>query len=186
MKSSKQERSSDAETASFDRAPPKAEDDAVETPKDDASPPKTSSQAQALSKKPSEWLLRISQQSMVRLVDAIFDLLQMCAYEINQATEGSELELSWLRPAPEKEKGLAEGESMPGKDGIVSGRISTRYWTLVVRGTALEIRVYILPAEKLLGFNANSDLCEPYGKLMARPLGTGVGWYIEDTLLERE
>src|SRR5271156_1163414 len=183
MKSSKQERSSDAETASFDRAPPKVSDEAAETPKDEA-PPKSNSQAQA-NKKPSEWLLRISPESMVRLVDAVFDLLQMCAYEINQATEGTELELSWLRPAPEKEKHSPEGES-PAKDAAVSGRISTRYWTLVVRGRALEIRIFILPAEKLLGFNANPDMLEPYGKLTARPLGTGVGWYIEDTLLERE
>jgi hypothetical protein len=185
MKSSKQERSSDAETASFDRAPPKASDESVEPAQEDITPPKSSSPATAQNKKLSEWLRRISQQSMVRLVDAVFDLLQMCAYEINQATEGTELELSWLRPAPEKEKHLPEGE-VSTKEAAVSGRISTRYWTLVVRGKALEICIFILPAEKLLGFNANPDVLEPYGKLVARPLGTGVGWYIEDTLLERE
>src|SRR5271163_265548 len=52
----------------------------------------------------SETALKVSSQAMVRLIEAIFDLLQMCAYEINQATKGSELELTWDRPAPDKER----------------------------------------------------------------------------------
>jgi hypothetical protein len=176
MKSHGKDRSSETETASFERTRTK-------TTGEQAGQRQGSSSA---AKKPSEWLLKVGHQSMVRLIDAVFDLLQMCAYEINQATKGSELELSWLRPAPEKDRATTEFDADTPKQLVMSGRISTRYWSLIVRGTALEIDVYILPADKLLGFNANPTMCEPYGRLNARPLGTGVGWYIEDTLLERE
>jgi hypothetical protein len=133
----------------------------------------------------SEQALKVSNQAMFRLIEAVFDLLQMCAYEINQATKGSELELTWERPAPDKERWqslMHDNFVTP----IISARISTRHFTLIVKGNPLHIEIYILPVEQLLGFNARTVVYPPYGKLTARPLGTGVGWYFEEILLERE
>src|SRR5262249_32430793 len=96
-------------------------------------------------------------QSMIRFVDGIFDLLQMAAYEINKGTHGSELEPTWVPPEPEKEK-----EPQPlwttelVKPPPVVGRLSTRFWSLVLKGSATEIQAYILPVEKLLSFSTSA------------------------------
>jgi hypothetical protein len=124
---------------------------------------------------------------MTRFVDGIFDLLQMAAYEINKATHGSELELTWFRPEPEKDK-----EPQPVwtselvKPAPVVGRLSTRFWSLVLKGNATEIQAFILPVEKLLGFSTSSVGYTPYVTARSEMGANGVVWKIENVYIRRE
>ncbi|MBX9938945.1 MAG: hypothetical protein K2Y32_06805 [Candidatus Obscuribacterales bacterium] len=91
-------------------------------------------------------------ESMVNLVDHMFDYFQNLAYDFNQVNPVPELELSWIRPSISKEN-ISSWHQSANFISVFSGRISTRYWTLVVRGTFEGIHSYIIPADKLLSFN---------------------------------
>jgi hypothetical protein len=126
-------------------------------------------------------------QTMIRFVDGIFDLLQMAAYEINKGTHGSELELTWFRPEPEKEK-----EPQPtwsnelAKPAAVAGRLSTRFWSLVLKGSATEIQAYILPVEKLLSFSTSATSFVPYITARSEMSANGIIWKIDHVPIRRE
>lgn len=120
------------------------------------------------------------EESMIKIVDRMFDNFQNTAYGFNQVTQGSDLELTWIRPSLTTE---AQGNWVDGAaEGIrvFTGRISTRYWTLVVRGTANSISSYILPSDKLLSFGTSALDYDPYAELFPRSDGMAVTWHIKE------
>jgi hypothetical protein len=131
-----------------------------------------------------EAILASGHESMVSMLETIFELLQMCAYEINQTTKGSDLELAWVRPAFGKE--MWQFGSHNFHSPVVSGRLSTRKFSLILRGTPLDIGFYVLSGEHLVRFNSDASTFQPYGKLVAGPISSGVGWFFDEILLERE
>ncbi|MGD9683315.1 MAG: hypothetical protein AB7W16_19275 [Candidatus Obscuribacterales bacterium] len=117
-------------------------------------------------------------ESMVKIVDRMFDNFQNTAYKFNQVTAGSDLELTWIRPTFSSEAtgqwvGTAESQIE-----IFGGRISTRYWTLVVRGAVSRIETFILPSDKLLSFGTNHSDYAPYLELVPDCDGLSVFWKI--------
>lgn len=120
------------------------------------------------------------EESMIRIVDRMFDNFQNTAYGFNRVTQGSDLELTWIRPSLTSE---AQGNWVEGSaEGVrvFSGRISTRYWTLVVRGTARSILTFILPSDKLLSFGSSAIDFEPYLEIFPQSDGMSVNWFIKD------
>lgn len=120
------------------------------------------------------------EESMIRIVDRMFDNFQNTAYGFNRVTQGSDLELTWIRPSLTSE---AQGNWVEGSaEGVrvFNGRISTRYWTLVVRGTARSILTFILPSDKLLSFGSSATDFDPYLEIFPQSDGMSVTWFIKD------
>jgi len=152
-----------------------------------ANPHRPSAKASGRHRKLAPENYKEAHQTMTRFVDGIFDLLQMAAYEINKATHGSELELTWFRPEPEKDR-----EPQPVwtselvKPASVVGRLSTRFWSLVLKGSATEIQAFILPVEKLLGFSTSSAGFTPYVTARSEMSPNGILWKIDNVNIRRE
>jgi hypothetical protein len=97
--------------------------------------------------------MRINAQHevMINHVDKMFDHFQNLAYDFNQMNPAAELELTWIRPTVTREN-ISSWHQSAQYISVFTGRISTRFWTLVVRGTFEGILAYIIPADKLLAF----------------------------------
>jgi hypothetical protein len=128
----------------------------------------------------------VIKESMIRVVDRMFDNFQNTAYEFNQVTGGSDLELSWIRPTLMVEDLSSWHESNKGTLEVFAGRISTRYWTLAVRGTVAGIGTYILPSDKLLGFSTSPSSFPCYLSIIPETDGIAVEWQIAKKAIEQD
>lgn len=126
------------------------------------------------------------QEAMIAKVDQMFDVFQNCAYEFNKFAQGSELELNWIRPFLSKE-GTANWHSSDNNLVVVfSGRMSTRRWTMVVKGTLESVQIFILPADKLIGFALSHENFKPYFQMLSVSEGLDVNWRVDDVELTDE
>jgi hypothetical protein len=121
--------------------------------------------------------MKVNQQheAMINLVDTMFDCFQNLAYDFNQMAQGSDLELTWIRPCLSREN-MGSWHQGANYISVFSGRISTRYWTLVVRGTHEGVLSYVIPSDKLLSFTSQptSYLC--YLELVPNYHNAYVSW----------
>ncbi|MDP3508264.1 MAG: hypothetical protein Q8T09_09765 [Candidatus Melainabacteria bacterium] len=113
--------------------------------------------------------------SMIGIVDRMFDQFQNLAYDFNQVASASDLELTWIRPSINREN-VGNWHSGAQYISVFSGRISTRYWTLVVRGSFETITAHIIPADKLLTFNSAPANYMPMIEMMPYFDGAMVYW----------
>ncbi len=105
------------------------------------------------------------QEAMIAIIDSVFDIFQNSAYEFNKIAAGSELELNWVRPFLTKEGAPSWMGSNIEPVTVFTGRMSTRLWTLIMKGTAEVVQTYILPTSKLMTFNISSGTFKPYLQL---------------------
>lgn len=124
-------------------------------------------------------------ESMVNLVDHMFDYFQNLAYDFNQVNPVPELELSWIRPSISKEN-ISSWHQSANFISVFSGRISTRYWTLVVRGTFEGIHSYIIPADKLLSFSTQPSSYVCALALLPAFDGSQVRYSSQDYMLDND
>lgn len=125
------------------------------------------------------------QEVMVSTVDKMFDVFQNCAYEFNKIAAGTELEINWIRPFLSKEV-TANWQQQEHANLIFSGRVSTRRWTMVVKGTVDEVVVFILPADKLIGFALSANNFKPYFTMIPISENLDVRWQIEEHIMPPE
>ncbi|MBS2001561.1 MAG: hypothetical protein JST44_08650 [Cyanobacteria bacterium SZAS LIN-5] len=125
------------------------------------------------------------QEVMVSTVDKMFDVFQNCAYEFNKIAAGTELEINWIRPFLSKEV-TANWQQQEHANLIFSGRVSTRRWTMVVKGTVEEVVVFILPADKLIGFALSANNFKPYFTMIPISENLDVRWQIEEHIMPPE
>ncbi|HEY9733196.1 MAG TPA: hypothetical protein V6C89_14860 [Drouetiella sp.] len=125
------------------------------------------------------------QEVMINTVDKMFDVFQNCAYEFNKIAAGTELEINWIRPFLSKEV-TAAWQQQEHANLIFSGRVSTRRWTMVVKGTTEEVVIFILPADKLIGFALSANNFKPYFSMIPVTENLDVRWQIEDHLMPPE
>jgi hypothetical protein len=104
-------------------------------------------------------------EAMISIIDRIFDIFQNSAYEFNKIAGGSELELNWVRPFITKEGAPSWMGSNVEPVTVFTGRMSTRLWTLIMKGTTDMIQTFILPTSKLMTFNISSSTFKPYLQL---------------------
>jgi hypothetical protein len=123
------------------------------------------------------------QEEMIATVDRMFDTFQNCAYELNKLAMGTELELNWIRPFLSKESTSTWHQS---QDCVLvfSGRISTRRWTMVVKGTTEEVLVFILPTDKLIGFALSHKNFKPYFCMVPDAKQLDVRWIVDDHTIQ--
>ncbi|MBS1953028.1 MAG: hypothetical protein JST89_02520 [Cyanobacteria bacterium SZAS-4] len=125
------------------------------------------------------------QEVMINTVDKMFDVFQNCAYEFNKVAAGTELEINWIRPFLSKEV-TANWQQQENANLIFSGRVSTRRWTMVVKGTTEEVIVFILPADKLIGFALSHNNFKPYFSMIPVSDKLDVHWQIEEHIMPPE
>lgn len=130
--------------------------------------------------------VELVKEAMVKVVDKMFDNFQNTAYEFNQVTAGTNLELSWIRPHFTQEELSNWHDTTKVTIEVLAGRISTRYWTLAVRGTSTAIETYILPSDKLLGFSTSPSSYPTYLSLVAACDGLAVDWLVAKKPLDPE
>jgi hypothetical protein len=117
-------------------------------------------------------------EAMISIIDRIFDIFQNSAYEFNKIAAGSELELNWVRPFITKEGAPSWMGSNVEPITIFTGRMSTRLWTLIMKGTTDMVQTFILPTSKLMTFNMSSSTFKPYLQLEPRFDNGLLGWSI--------
>ncbi|MDR3613455.1 MAG: hypothetical protein P4L53_07805 [Candidatus Obscuribacterales bacterium] len=125
-------------------------------------------------------------ENMIGLIDQMFDVFQNCAYEMNKFATGTELELNWIRPFLSKEGIPTQHSTDNNLVVIFSGRMSTRRWTMVIKGTLEYIQVFILPADKLIGFALSTSNFRPFFMMEPACEGLNVSWHINRSPLRRE
>lgn len=91
-------------------------------------------------------------QTQVKWVDKLFDLFQQYEVEFNRAVQTPELRVGTERASITPEL-LAKMQSSDHYH--YSGRLHTRYLTLVVRGNFSHIEGYIIPSDHYIGFENN-------------------------------
>ncbi|CAN5546055.1 hypothetical protein BH11CYA1_BH11CYA1_40200 [soil metagenome] len=124
-------------------------------------------------------------ESMIGIVDRMFDQFQNLAYDFNQVASASDLELTWIRPSINREN-IGSWHQGSQYLSVFNGRISTRYWTLVVRGSSEYITSHIIPADKLLTFNAAPANYMPMFEMVPYFDGAMVYWSAGQKQLKTE
>jgi|GEM_PF-3873177 len=122
--------------------------------------------------------------AMVTLVDKMFDRFQNLAFEFNSVAT-PELELTWIRPVISREN-IASWHQAAQVVAVFAGRISTRYWTMVVRGTPDCVLAYVIPADKLLTFSNQPANFQPVIELIPMADGLTVRWSLMGRLVNAE
>ncbi|HEY9677940.1 MAG TPA: hypothetical protein V6C76_08015 [Drouetiella sp.] len=126
------------------------------------------------------------QEEMINTVDKMFDVFQNCAYEFNKIAAGTELEIHWIRPFLSREVSK-DWHNQEIENLIFSGRVSTRRWTMVIKGTVEEIIVFILPADKLIGFALSAaNHFKPYYVMQPISENLDVHWQVEEHVIPQE
>jgi hypothetical protein len=117
-------------------------------------------------------------EAMIAIIDSVFDIFQNSAYEFNKIAAGSELELNWVRPFLTKEGAPSWMGSNVEPVTVFTGRMSTRLWTLIMKGTTDVIQTYILPTSKLMTFNISSGTFKPFLVMEPHHDNGSLGWRI--------
>lgn len=125
------------------------------------------------------------QEAMIRMVDRMFDSFQNIAYDFNMRTGGSDLELNWVRPSIMRESSNAWHQKAAHIE-VFTGRMSTRYWTLVIRGTFEGVLAYIIPADKLISFGLNPTEFKPYFDIKPEADDFDIVWKIDEKAISQE
>ncbi|MBU6452529.1 MAG: hypothetical protein KGS72_12160 [Cyanobacteria bacterium REEB67] len=118
--------------------------------------------------------------AMINVVDKMFDVFQNLAFEFNNVARASNLELTWIRPVISKEN-ISSWHQSAQIVSVFTGRISTRYWTMVVRGTLDSVLAYVIPADKLLSFSNQPAHFQPVIELIPIADGLAVRWHTMNT-----
>lgn len=97
---------------------------------------------------PAEW------QVHLKWVDKLFDLFQQYEVEFNRVVPSPELVMATERViiSPELYSRMQGNEQLR-----FSGRLHTRYWTLLILGNLQYLEGYIIPSDHFIGFEANQS-----------------------------
>lgn len=94
-------------------------------------------------------------EEIVALIDSIFKEFAELSFEFNKSAVGTELMVGWEQPEL-SEKKTDEVWYRP-VEKTYSGRLTTRQWAMVVKGSDKKISIYLLPSSMLLAFSFGQD-----------------------------
>lgn len=119
-----------------------------------------------------------AQQNMIAMLDAMFDCFQQYEYDFNKSMQGTNLVVHIERPSRFQES-VGKGYNQKVVD-YFKGRVSTREWTLLLKGQEDQIEGYILPIEKLISFTAAPQDFSRYLVMQAFWRGGEATWCIDE------
>ena len=122
-----------------------------------------------------------ARESVTAWMDKIFDYFLDYAYDFNPAVAGTDLEVSWERPVvynePVRERKWDDPDKMMW---IFKGSVSTRSWSLILRGTIERIHGYIVPKDKIIALSGSSISFYPYLEMVAVTEKGLTTWTVDD------
>ncbi len=122
----------------------------------------------------------------IQWLDKMFVQFELYAAQFNLGRRGTNLVVSCTRPI--KRTNNTGGLYSEAADDCLSyaGHIATQFWTLVVRGCATKVEVFILPAELLIAFSVSSSDESGYEPLLVLESawrGKEVIWHAQNTVI---
>jgi len=125
----------------------------------------------------------------IQWLDKMFDHFEIYGFQFNRTAQGTDLLVSCTRPIKRNSNhGYLYGEA---DDSCITyaGHLTTRLWSLVLRGCASKVEVFIIPAELLLGFSVHSIDESGYKPLLVIETGwqnSFLSWRIGETVITVE
>ena len=127
------------------------------------------------------------QKSTEEMVQKAFTLLRTYAFEFNNAVGLSELHVTCTKPDTVTEVTRYSLSREPIETLTnYRARISTRFFSLVVRGNEGTVEFYLLPVQKVIGMSRAELAYRPVARLMGQLNGPQSSWMIGDQELSGE
>jgi hypothetical protein len=132
--------------------------------------------------------IRDAHKSMLRLIDTMFDYLQLYADESNKRNDDPHLNLHWQRPTLEKLKlkntrsWLKTTPDLP----TFTGKLYTCDWSLIVKGTNELVTSYIIPSDRVISFNSEPEIYSPYLTIDYKKRDAHYNWQIGKEIITHE
>ena len=92
---------------------------------------------------------------VMALINSIFKEFAELSFEFNKSAVGTELMVGWEQPELQEKK-TDEVWYRP-VEKTYSGRLTTRQWAMVVKGSDKKVSIYLLPSSMLLAFSFGQD-----------------------------
>jgi hypothetical protein len=120
----------------------------------------------------------------IALVDQLFDFFQQYEFDFNKSAAGTDYLIAIERPTFVNES-VRGAFGTPDTLQAFRGRLSTRFYTLLLRSTADLIEGWVLPAEMIFGFRADDGLYQPYVTILPTMGSNGEqSWKVNDTSID--
>ncbi|HEY9791581.1 MAG TPA: hypothetical protein V6D22_14355 [Candidatus Obscuribacterales bacterium] len=111
-------------------------------------------------------------QAVVMFTDQLFDHFQQYEFDFNRTVAGTDYVISIERPIFSTEQVRARFAATETVK-VFKGRVSTRYWTLIIRAYNETIEAWILPVEAIFSFRADDERLPPY--ITIEPIASRAG-----------
>jgi hypothetical protein len=111
-------------------------------------------------------------QAVVMFTDQLFDYFQQYEFDFNRTVAGTDYVISIERPIFSTEQVRARFAATETVK-VFKGRVSTRYWTMIIRSVSEIIEAWILPVEAIFSFRADDDRLPPY--ITIEPIASRAG-----------
>jgi hypothetical protein len=117
----------------------------------------------------------------VSFADQLFDHFQQYEFEFNRTVAGTDYVITIERPTFHRE--IVRG-SFGAQETVRTfrGRLSTRFFSMILRATEFDMECWILPVEQTIGFRADDPLYRPYVSLA--PVQGKTSWTVNGTVIE--
>lgn len=121
---------------------------------------------------------RPAQVGVVQFMDYLFDCFQQYEFEFNRSTPAPELNVTAERPTAVTET-IRHSLKSPETRQVFRGRISTQYWTLLLRGHHEEVEGYLLPIDQLISFASDPLHYTKFLSLTGTANGDDISWSVD-------
>lgn len=119
-----------------------------------------------------------AQVTATAFMDYLFDCFQQYEFEFNRSAQAPEMLISLERPTMVVET-LREKLKKPVTEQVFRGRLSTRYWTLLLRAHQYDIEGWIMPIDQLIGFASDREPFTQFLDLRAVTRDQEIIWSVD-------
>ena len=129
------------------------------------------------------------QHELSRWLDKLFSQFDILASQFNRTAQGTDLVVACTAPSMTGQPEITETTKDTLTEKVYEGHLVTRYWAMLLRGTAGTINIYIIPAEVLLGFSLHridESIYNPLLVLESSWKENQLTWHIGGTCITRE
>jgi hypothetical protein len=117
--------------------------------------------------------------AITHFMDYLFDCFQQYEFEFNRTAPVPEMLVSIERPTSVVET-TRHSLRAPETRQVFRGRISTRQWTLLLRGHQDEMEGFLLPIDQLISFAGDPMHYTQFLKMSGTPEGDDMKWTVDD------
>ncbi|HEY9786051.1 MAG TPA: hypothetical protein V6D17_11655 [Candidatus Obscuribacterales bacterium] len=126
-------------------------------------------------------------QSMMAVVDEVFEVLEPYVSRLNQALDGTVLNVTLTHPSQVNE--IVDHDHLRRPVATICNyraRISTARLSVVVRGQNNRVDFFLLPADRVMGLSKVEDEHKPLMTFCGTAGGANIDWEVEGKPLTRD